>query len=574
MNHQTASASQPLFEVEDLQVGFRAQAEPVVKGVSFELRRGECVAIVGESGSGKSVTSRTLIGLAGQHAHIRARRLSFDGEEVRDFDQRAWQRIRGKRIGFVMQDALGSLDPLRRVEREIAEPLRLHTTLARAERREKVIELLRAVGVPEPELRASQYPHELSGGLRQRALIASAIACQPELLIADEPTTALDAAVQAQILELLETLRRADTGMLIVSHDFGVVSRLADRILVMQHGHIVEQGPAEAILRDPQHGYTRALLSAVSAVHAKGRARGRRGATVQAVSGQGTPEQVALEQAATQRAVLEQPATPISPPLEVDNLSKSFTGPDAIRRHAVSNVSFVLGRGETLGIVGGSGSGKTTTMRMVLGLDTPDSGTVQVHGEAWRALPPRAVNARRKRIQIVFQDPLRSFDPRYTVERVIGEALGVAGYPPGAERRARTIELLELVSLNASFLTRRPIDLSGGQRQRVAIARALAPEPDILICDEPVSALDVVVQAQILALLDDLKRRLGLSCLFISHDLGVIRMVCDRVLVMHDGAVVETGDVDDVFERPQHPYTRVLLDAIPAFTFERSAVSA
>ena len=237
-------------------------------------------------------------------------------------------------------------------------------------------------------------------------------------------------------------------------------------------------------------------------------------------------------------------------------------------------MSFVLGRGETLGIVGGSGSGKTTTMRMVLGLDTPDSGTVQVHGEAWRALPPRAVNARRKRIQIVFQDPLRSFDPRYTVERVIGEALGVAGYPPGAERRARTIELLELVSLNASFLTRRPIDLSGGQRQRVAIARALAPEPDILICDEPVSALDVVVQAQILALLDDLKRRLGLSCLFISHDLGVIRMVCDRVLVMHDGAVVETGDVDDVFERPQHPYTRVLLDAIPAFTFERSAVSA
>ena len=473
---------------------------------------------------------------------------------MRDFDQRAWQRIRGKRIGFVMQDALGSLDPLRRVEREIAEPLRLHTTLARAERREKVIELLRAVGVPEPELRASQYPHELSGGLRQRALIASAIACQPELLIADEPTTALDAAVQAQILELLETLRRADTGMLIVSHDFGVVSRLADRILVMQHGHIVEQGPAEAILHDPQHGYTRALLGAVSAVHAKGRARGRRSATVQAAP--------------------EQAATPLSPPLEVDNLSKSFTGPDAIRRHAVSNVSFVLGRGETLGIVGGSGSGKTTTMRMVLGLDAPDSGTVQVHGEAWRALPPRAVNARRKRIQIVFQDPLRSFDPRYTVERVIGEALGVAGYPPGAERRARTIELLELVSLNASFLTRRPIDLSGGQRQRVAIARALAPEPDILICDEPVSALDVVVQAQILALLDDLKRRLGLSCLFISHDLGVIRMVCDRVLVMHDGAVVETGDVDDVFERPQHPYTRVLLDAIPAFTFERSAVSA
>jgi peptide/nickel transport system ATP-binding protein len=572
VNHPSASAGHPLFEVEDLRVGFRAHAEPVVKGVSFALRRGECVAIVGESGSGKTVTSRALIGLAGQHARIGARRLRFDGDDVRGFDQRAWQRIRGKRIGFVMQDALGSLDPLRRVEHEIAEPLRLHTTLGRAARREKVIELLRAVGVPEPELRASQYPHELSGGLRQRALIASAIACQPELLIADEPTTALDAVVQAQILDLLETLRRADTGMLIVSHDFGVVSRLADRILVMQHGHIVEQGPADAILRDPQHGYTRALLGAVSAVHAKGRARARRSGAAQAATRQATAPQPATPQPATPHA--DTAAGPIVYPLEASGLSKSFTGPDAIRRHAVLDVSFVLGRGETLGIVGGSGSGKTTTMRMVLGLEAPDSGTVQVHGEAWHALSPRAVNARRKRIQIVFQDPLRSFDPRYTVERVIGEALGVAGYPPGGERRARTIELLELVSLNASFLTRRPIDLSGGQRQRVAIARALAPQPDILICDEPVSALDVVVQAQILALLDDLKRRLGLSCLFISHDLGVIRMVCDRVLVMHDGVVVEAGDVDDVFERPQHPYTRVLLDAIPAFTFERSAVSA
>jgi peptide/nickel transport system ATP-binding protein len=526
-----------LIEVDDLHVSFGKEAESVVKGVSFRIKRGECVALVGESGSGKSVTSRALAGLAGPGAEIRAAGLRFAGDDVRDFSPGAWRNIRGKRIGFVMQDALGSLDPLKRVGEEIDEALRLHTPLTRAQRADKVVELLHSVGVPEPELRAKQYPHQLSGGLRQRALIASAIACGPELLIADEPTTALDALVQAQILDLLESLRTPDTGMLIVSHDFSVVSRLADRVLVMQHGRVVEEGTARSVLRSPRHHYTRALIDAVTTVHAppKGRIR-----TATRLNG---------------------------PPLiEVQGLHKSFVGPDAKRRQAVSDISFRLEPGETVGIVGGSGSGKTTAMRIVLGLEQPDSGSVLIHGKDWSTLSARARNIERKRIQIVFQDPLRSFDPRYTVERVIGEALDAAGYARGAARQVRALELLQLVRLDGELLERRPIEMSGGQRQRVAIARALAAEPDILICDEPVSALDVIVQAQILELLADLKRRLGLSCLFISHDLSVIRTVSDRVLVMLNGEVVESGPVDEIFDNPRHVYTRELFDAIPHFT--------
>ena len=530
----------PLIEVDNLQVAFGRYAVPVVRGVSFKLYRGECLALVGESGSGKSVTSRTLAGLTGQGARISAERLQFDGQDLREFDARTWQAVRGARIGFVMQDALGSLDPLRQVGKEIAEPLRLHSALNRERRDAKVIELLRAVGIPEPELRALQYPHQLSGGLRQRALIASAIACHPDLLIADEPTTALDATVQKQVLTLLETLREQDRAMLVVSHDLAVVARLADRVAVMRNGVIVEQGPVDQILYDPQHAYTKSLLEAGAAVHIRRNPNAAR---------QGVfPLQVA------------QPEGPFV--VEADGLHKTFLGPDGKLRTAVEKVSFSLRPGETLGIVGESGSGKTTMTRMVLGLETPDGGQVRLRGQAWSSLTDKQRRAERRRIQVVFQDPLSSFDPRYTVERVLGEALAVAGVPR-SERRQRALELLELVRLDASVLTRRPIELSGGQRQRIAIARALAPQPEVLVCDEPVSALDVSVQAQILDLLADLKQRLGLACLFISHDLGVINKVSDRVLVMKDGAVVESGPVRLVFDRPQHAYTRALLSAIP-----------
>jgi peptide/nickel transport system ATP-binding protein len=540
-------AGPALVEVNNLAVRFGSSGPPVIRGISFSLRRGECLALVGESGSGKSVTSRTLVGLAGSNAIITADRLSFAGEDLRSYPERRWRELRGSRIGFVMQDALGSLDPLRTVGAEIAESLRLHTPLNREQRAAKVIDLLRSADVPEPGVRARQYPHQLSGGLRQRALIASAIACGPELLIADEPTTALDASVQMKVLELLYSLRTPDNAMIVVSHDFAVVSHLADTVAVMHQGVIVEQGPIESVLRDPQHPYTRSLLEAVKSVHSHGRGKPPR--------------------------PLPAPATTATEPLlSVEGLTKAFVGPDGKKRTVVSDVSFSLRAGETIGIVGESGSGKTTTIRALLGLERPDAGVIRFRGRDWLALAPAEQRATRKRMQVVFQDPLGSFDPRYTVERVLNEALEVAGVPRGKAREARAIELLELVRLDRNALPRRPLEFSGGQRQRIAIARALAPNPDILVCDEPVSALDVSVQKQILDLLADLKKRLGLACLFISHDLGIIQRISDRVLVMKDGVIVESGDTGTLFAEPQHTYTRALLSAIPRLEFAGNAI--
>jgi peptide/nickel transport system ATP-binding protein len=547
------TARPPLVDVAGLRVRF-GSAAPVVDGISFTLQRGECLALVGESGSGKSVTSRTLVGLTGARSVVEFDRLHLDGEDLSRFSARTWRRVRGGRIGFVMQDALSSLDSLRPVGQEIAEPLRLHQPLTRAQRHARVIELLAAVGVPEPEFRATQYPHELSGGLRQRALIASAIACGPELLIADEPTTALDATVGAQVIRLLASLKTAETGLLIISHDLSVVASLADRVAVMRAGRIVEQGPTTEVLHAPEHDYTKALLAAVPSSASKGTRLSFAQLTLGVPRASATPGP-----AGPPAGAARDPGRPI---LAASHLVKSFTGPDKVRRTVVDDVSFELFAGETLGIVGESGSGKTTTARIAVGLETPDSGQVTLRGRDWAALGPDERRAERKRIQLVYQDPLSSFDPRYTVERVIGEALRVVGYA-GREREQRLGSLLELVSLDDSFRARRPIELSGGQRQRVAVARALACDPEVLVLDEPVSALDVSVQARILDLLTDLQEKLGVAYLFISHDLGVIHHMADRVLVMKDGAVVESGDVDDVFTRPARDYTRALLDAIP-----------
>ncbi|MBK4998147.1 ABC transporter ATP-binding protein [Pseudomonas sp. S31] len=531
----------PLVEIRDLTVAF-GQARPVLHGVSLQIERGECLAIVGESGSGKSVTARTLAGLTGKGARIEAAKLAFQGTDLRQLDERSWQRLRGARIGFVMQDALGALDPLRRVGAEVEEPLHLHTMLKAEARRLRVLELLRAVGVPEPELRASQYPWQLSGGLRQRALIASAIACNPQLIIADEPTTALDATVQAQIIALLENLRAEENALLMVSHDLSVVARLADRVAVMHHGVIVEQGSTEQVLHDPRHAYTQSLLRAARAVHFQ-------------------PQRQPLALVEAQAENLGEVV------LEACGLSKSFVGPDGRRRTVLKEASLQLRRGETLGVVGESGSGKTTLTRLILGLESADSGEVWIAGQRWTQLSDSQKRQARRAVQVVFQDPQSSFDPRYTVQRVLFEALSVAGLPRRAWR-GRAEQLLQLVRLDAALLARRPTDLSGGQRQRVAIARALASEPQVLICDEPVSALDVSVQAQILELLGDLKQRLGLACLFISHDLGVINHVSERVLVMKDGQVVEMGTVRAVFDRPAHAYTRSLIAAIPTLDAE------
>ncbi|MGV2833106.1 dipeptide ABC transporter ATP-binding protein [Pseudomonas shirazensis] len=530
----TASA---LVDIRDLRVSFNGVA--VVHGVDLQVRAGQCVALVGESGSGKSVTARSLVGLAGHGAQVQAQRLEFAGRDLRVFDQADYQRLRGAQIGFIMQDALGSLDPLRRVGGEIEEALLLHSDLGAEARRLRVLQLLAEVGVPEPQVRAQQYSWQLSGGLRQRALIASAMACRPRLLIADEPTTALDATVQAQILRLLEQLRDEQNSLLMVSHDLAVVARLADWVVVMRGGHVVEQGSAEQILQDPQDPYTQRLLSAARAVHLQ------------------RPTQPALALVEPSASSIEQPVL-----LAASGLGKSFAAPDGSVRQVLNEVSLQLRAGQTLGVVGESGSGKSTLGRILLGLEQPDQGRVEFAGSDWLALGAEQKRRARQGIQVVFQDPLASFDPRYSVLRVLSEALALAGVPRSLQR-AEAVALLERVQLPASVLERRPLELSGGQRQRIAIARALAMKPRLLICDEPVSALDVSVQARILALLAELKAELNLACLFISHDLGVVEQVSDHVLVMQAGRVVEQGSAAQVLGQPRHAYTRALLDAVP-----------
>lgn len=542
-----AAQETPLLSVRDLTVTFHRGRVPVhaVRGVSFDIRAGESVAIVGESGSGKSVTARALLGLAGAGAAVSAERLSWADADLRRFTERQWRGIRGRGISLVLQDALSSLDPLRRVGAEVAEPLEVHRLLPRARHRFRVRELLTSVGIPRPDVRARQYPHELSGGLRQRALIASALAAAPELVVADEPTTALDVTVQAQILDLLADLRSRGTALLVISHDLAVVARIADRVLVMRDGVVVEEGPTWRVLTAPRHEYTRQLLDAVPGPGSRGRR----------LSGDlGRPTRVDDAVPAVAR-----PAPVV---VRADSLRRTFRAPGGEDTVALEGVSFELRRSEIVGIVGESGSGKSTAARIVLGLAEPDSGSVEFLGEAWSGIPERKRRVRRPRIQHISQDPLGSFDPRQRVGAIVAEALARVGVPR-SERAGEVGRLLESVGLPADLAARRPSSLSGGQRQRVAIARALATRPEVIVCDEAVSALDVSVQAQVLDLLVDLRDRTGVALLFISHDLGVIHHIADRVLVMTDGRVVEQGDVHDVFTAPQHPYTQQLLASLP-----------
>ncbi|WP_308799471.1 ABC transporter ATP-binding protein [Agromyces silvae] len=576
-----ASPPHPRVSIRDLSVSFATNAgeRRIVEGVSFDLHPGRCVAIVGESGSGKSVTARTIVGLTGRGAKVEAGALEVHGRDVRDLPDRTWRRIRGTEVGFILQDALVSLDPLRPVGAEIGEGLRLHGWRGRGPRRKKVVDLLTAVGVPAPELRARQRPGQLSGGLRQRALIASALALDPDVIIADEPTTALDVTVQAQVLALLEESKRRGASIILISHDLSVVAQLADHVLVMQHGRVVEQGPAETLLTDPRESYTKALIAAVPSEATRGRPLSptvgpdstaaptpspspapspkSRGWRVQA--GDDPPS-------ATVRGGTAERATDASAEvvLEAHGLVKRFRAPDGSSTLAVDDVSFALHRGETLGVVGESGSGKSTTGRIALALESADGGEVTLLGEPWSSVPERRRRARRSRIAVVSQDPLSSFDPRWNVERILADALP-RGIRSAEERAARLRELLDQVGLPDAVLARFPLRLSGGQRQRISIARALATEPDVIVLDEAVSALDVTIQAQVLDLLVELQQRLGLSYLFISHDLGVIAHLSHRVLVMKDGRVVEEGPPDEIFNRPRETYTRELIASIPAF---------
>jgi peptide/nickel transport system ATP-binding protein len=552
---QVPRGAQELLRVENLTVGFgdSRHVRNVVKGVSFSLSPGRCLAIVGESGSGKSVTARTLVGLTGGRSHVHADRLELEGRSLIGLRDRQWRAIRGRQVGFILQDALVSLDQLRPVGKEIEEALRLHRFGTRQSRRQRMLELLEMVGVPEPEVRARQRPYELSGGLRQRALIASALALDPQLVIADEPTTALDVTVQAQVLDQLEATKRRGKALILISHDLAVVSRLADTVAVMSGGEILEYGPASELLSIPKHRYTRALIDAIPSAES-------RGARLSPV-----PRRARL---GVQLRPREHRAGPI---IEAEGLVKRFRGPDGVHRTVVDDVSFALEQGETLGIVGESGSGKTTTARLALALAEPDGGEVRLAGERWSGIAEVARRERRRQVTVVYQDPLSSFDPRWSVGQVLLDSLSPQEHPSMAARRARVHELLELVGLESEHLHRRPLHLSGGQRQRVAIARALGPSPRAIVCDEPVSALDVSIQAQVLDLLADLQSELGVSYLFISHDLGVIHHISDRVLVMSEGRVVEHGGAEDVLTRPTHPYTQRLVASLPALRRPPSA---
>ncbi|MCG7311440.1 ABC transporter ATP-binding protein [Brachybacterium sp. ACRRE] len=558
-----------LITAQNLSVSF--DDVEVVHDVSLTLRPGSCLGIVGESGSGKSVTARSLLGLNGERAAVRADRLEAAGTDLLGASDAQLRALRGRRIGYVLQDALVSLDPLRRVGAEIAEPLRVHGVPRRA-REGRVHELLAAAGVPEPELRARQLPSELSGGLRQRALIAAALALDPEVLIADEPTTALDVTVQAQILSLLEANLAAGRAIILISHDLAVVERLADEVLVMKDGRVVEQGPTSQVLSRPADPYTRRLLAAVPSARSRG---SRLSDTPPLELSARDRERLGARRAGARRPEADGDGAPAAeaPVLQVEHVSKRFRGPDGRERTVVDDVSFALAPGETLGIVGESGSGKSTTARIALALAEPSAGRVLLDGEAWSGLRERRRRERRARISVVPQDPLGSFDPRWDVGRTIADALPAefGGSARSGARSRRVSELLEAVGLTAAHARRHPLTLSGGQRQRVAIARALATSPEILVLDEPVSALDVSIQAQVLDLLGDLQEALGTAHLFISHDLGVVHHVSDRVLVMQAGRVVEQGTADDVFFRPRHDYTRELVAALPHPTLQETA---
>ena len=539
--HNDDEMRPPVLTVRGLDIGFRGSSGVVsaVRGVDLDVRPGELVALLGESGSGKTVTARAIMGVEDEQAVVSAAELRLGDVSLLDLSSEERRRLRGDRMSMVLQDALSSLNPVLRIGDQIGEIFRVHRTMTRAQRKARAIELLDLVGIVDPASRVDDYPHQFSGGMRQRILIAMAIALEPDLLIADEPTTALDVTVQAQILRLLHDLRgRLDMGVLLITHDIGVVTEVADRLVVMHDGVVVERGDADRVFAHPEDPYTRTLLDSAP-----------------------RPEP------ARELVVLEPERDELM--LSVTGLSRTFrTGGAFTRRevHAVDSVDLTLRRGETLGIVGESGSGKSTLARMIVGLESVDSGTVLYRGrDVTRRTRGRRPGAQAG-VQMVFQDPYTSLDPRMRVRDVIAEPHTVTRVGTAASRRDRVAELLELVGLKPDMMDRFPHQFSGGQRQRIGIARSLMRDPDVLVCDEPVSALDVTIQAQVDDLLVDLQARLGLSILFISHDLSVVRNLAHRVLVMYHGKVVETGPVEQIFERPAHEYTRSLLASIPPLT--------
>ncbi|OEI69143.1 ABC transporter ATP-binding protein [Curtobacterium sp. ER1/6] len=526
-----------VLTVDQLTVTFDVDGDVVraVDGASFTVGRGEVVAVVGESGSGKSMTAMTAMGIAPEGARATGS-IRIGDLEVLGADEQVLREVRGRRVSMIFQDPSAALNPVFTVGFQLAEAVRrAEGGLDRAAVRARSLELLRAVEVPEPDRRLGQYPHELSGGQCQRVMIAMALAADPDLLIADEPTTALDVTVQAEVLDVLRALRdRTGTAILLITHDMGVVADIADRVVVMRRGEVVERGTAVGVFADPAAEYTRELLAAVP----------RMGTSV-------------LEARPT-------PATePAVPVLDVRHLVVEYGGALRGRFRAVDDVSFAVGRGEILGLVGESGSGKTTIGRAAVGLAPITDGSVLVEGTDVAGARRASRNTMRRRVGVVFQNPLRSLNPRYTVGQTVAEPLRQILRLPSAEVGPRVERLLADVGLDGGFRERYPHELSGGQRQRVAIARAVALDPALLIADEPTSALDVSVQARVLDVFRELQERLGFACLFVTHDLAVVDTLCDRVVVLHRGRVAEEGPRDAILRAPQDPYTRRLVQAAP-----------
>ena len=554
---------QPIARFENLKVEFQTQDGPVeaVKGVSFDIAAGETVAIVGESGSGKSVSSLSLMRLVEYGGgEISDGRLLFDrgdaGQvDLRTMDAKDMRAIRGREIGMIFQEPMTSLNPVFTIGRQLIEGLRLHMGMSKVAARNRAIDLLRQVRIPEAERRLGQYPHELSGGMRQRVVIAMALACEPRLLIADEPTTALDVTIQAEILGLMNKLKK-DTGtaVLFITHDMAVVAQMADRVVVMFRGEKVEEGRVEDIFENPQHPYTQNLLAAVPKL---GEMRGE--PTPKPLSLIGQPEKSLIGSVPPTQEVL----------LDVRNLTTRFNVKGGFFRrtvarvHALENVSFSIKKGATLSLVGESGSGKSTCGRSILRLEEPQSGSIRLGDTDILALDSAGLRDARRDMQMVFQDPFASLNPQMTLADQVAEPLKNYNMAQGSELMDRVARLFDRVELPRAFMRRFPHELSGGQRQRIAIARALALNPKLLIADEAVSALDVSVQAQVLNLMLELQAELGISMLFISHDMAVVERVSHHVAVMYLGRIVEMGTRQEVFEDPRHEYTKTLMAAVP-----------
>ena len=568
-----------LLTVSDLRTYFhtRSGVYRAVDGVSFHLERGEILGIVGESGSGKSVTCYSLMGLVPQPpGRIESGTAIFDGVDLLHCSAKQARAIRGRRISMIFQDPMTSLNPYTRVSDQIIEPLLIHEKISRKDALARALTMLEAVGITDAAKRMHSYPHEFSGGMRQRVMIAMALITRPDILIADEPTTALDVTVQAQILALIKKLQR-EFGMAVifVTHDLGVVSGLCDRVQVMYAGRIMETADTRTLFRNPQHPYTKALQRCVPALQEKGRPL---------FTIPGLPPDLSKPISETEllarfdfSAEVAESVTPARPPvdqneiiLEVKDVSTHFTGraaglfgkpADSVR--AVDGISFAVKRGEVIGLVGESGSGKSTLGRTIMQLIPPTSGAVILEGKNLTEGTSSELAAVRRDLQMVFQDPFASLNPRMTIFAALAEPLLAHRVCKPSEVTARVIELMRQVGLPARDMQKYPHEFSGGQRQRIAIARALALNPKVIVADEPVSALDVSIQAQILNLLADLVRRLNLTLIFISHDLSVVKHISDRIAVMYRGKIVEMGPAVDVMERPQHDYTRTLLSAIP-----------